>query len=279
MWVPESGLASSYRASIYYEAYGEGPCVLFIPGGFETHLAYWKNVPAFVQAGYRVITTNLRGHFQSPCAPQDLDFRHHARDIEAVLDREGIARAALVGWSMGGFGALRFAVERPHRVAALVLMGSTAGVYSPDNYGTNCKAVDKVRGWTGVEAQRFDVRSGSDAFLRRQLQMLHSADGSLPGPTAMLDAMVDRRSWLEPAALHGFRTPTLIVGGDHDALLGGGFQRHVAELIPGAELSQLQDTGHNPHWEAPERFNTTTIAWLQSRGWPSAPTPKGAALP
>jgi pimeloyl-ACP methyl ester carboxylesterase len=90
MWVPESGLASSYRASIYYEVYGEGPCVLFVPGGFETHLAYWKNVPAFVQAGYRVITTNLRGHFQSPCAPQDLDFRHHARDIESVLDRERI---------------------------------------------------------------------------------------------------------------------------------------------------------------------------------------------
>jgi pimeloyl-ACP methyl ester carboxylesterase len=278
MYVPESGLAPSLRASIYYEAYGEGPCVLFVPGGYETHLAFWKNVPAFAQAGYRVITTNLRGHFQSPCAAPDLDFRHHARDIEAVLDREGVAQAALVGWSMGGFGALRLSVEQPQRVAALVLMGSTAGVYSPLNFETNRRAVDKVRGWTGIDAQRFDASTGADAFLRRQLQMLHSADGSLPGPVAMLDAMMDRAAWLEPDALAGYRTPTLIVGGDRDTLLGGGFQRHVAQLIPGAELSALQDTGHNPHWEVPDRFNTTTITWLRARGWGTT-NARGAAEP
>lgn len=267
MWVPESGLVESYRASIYYEAYGSGPCVLFVPGGYETHLAYWKNVPAFVKAGYRVITTNLRGHFQSPCADADVAFCHHHRDIEAVLDDAGIERAALVGWSMGGFGALRLAVQRPPRVAALVLLGSTAGVHSQANYETTRRAVEMVRNWTGAAAQRFDVAGEPDAFLRRQLQMLHSADGSLPGPVSMLDAMLERSAWLEPEALQGYATPTLIVGGDHDTLLGGGFQRHVAELIPGATLSPLQDTGHNPHWEKPEAFNQTTIEWLRSRGW------------
>jgi pimeloyl-ACP methyl ester carboxylesterase len=277
MWVPESRLVSSVRASIYYEVYGRGPCVLFVPGGYETHLAYWKNVPAFVEAGYRVITTNLRGHFQSPCAPQDLDFRHHPRDIAAVLDAEGIARAALVGWSMGGFGALRLAVEQPHRVAAIVLMGSTAGVYSPRNYAANCTAVQKVRGWTGVDAQRLGSSFDSDTFLRRQLQMLHSRDGALPGPVEMLDAMTDRQAWLEPDSMRGYETPTLIVGGDHDTLLGGGFQRHVAELIPGAQLSELQSTGHNPHWESPEHFNNTTITWLRTRGWAGTGINHGAA--
>lgn len=267
MWVPESGLAASHRASIYYEAYGSGPCVVFVPGGFETHLAYWKNVPAFVHAGYRVITTNLRGHFQSPCADSDLAFVLHPLDIEAVLDREGVERAALVGWSMGGFGALRLAVQKPARVAALVLMGSTAGVYSPLNYETTRRAVETVRGLAGVAAQRFNLNAEADAFLRRQLQMLHSTDGGLPGPVAMLDAMVDRSAWLDPSMLKEYNTPTLIVGGDRDTLLGGGFQRHVTQLIPGAELSPLQDTGHNPHWEEPDAFNRTTIDWLRSRGW------------
>jgi pimeloyl-ACP methyl ester carboxylesterase len=269
MRVPESGTARNGNATIYFEAYGVGPCVVFVPGGYETHLAFYKNVSAFLQAGYRVVTTNLRGHFQSPCDPAHLGFEHHPGDIAAVLDVVGERRAALIGWSMGGFGAMRLAVSEPERVSALVLMGSTAGVYSPANYEINVKAVEKVRAFTGVDAQRFDIRNDEDAFLRRQLQMLGSTDGSLPGPTRLLDLMLDREIWLSPEALIGYKTPTLIVGGDHDTLLGGGFQRHVATLIPGAVLSPLQATGHNPHWEKPEQFNSTTLAWLAASGWGS----------
>jgi pimeloyl-ACP methyl ester carboxylesterase len=267
MWVPESGLAPSTRASIYYEAYGQGPCVLFVPGGYETHLAFWKNVPAFLGAGYRVITSNLRGHFQSPCADEHLGFDLHEDDIAAVLDHAGVQRAALVGWSMGGFGATRFALHRPERTAGLVLMGSTAGVYSDANYACNAQAVQQVRQWTGRESQRLAPGADADAYLRRALQMLHSADGSLPGPVAMLDRMMDRHIWLGPERMASFSVPTLVVGGDRDTLLGPGFQRHAASLIPGAELSPLQDTGHNPQWEAPEAFNRSTITWLRQQGW------------
>ena len=137
MWVAESRIVQSTKASIYYEVYGTGPCVVMIPGGFETHICFYKNVADFVQSGYTVITTNLRGHFQSPCKAGDLSFRYHPDDIQAVLDQEGIERAALLGWSMGGFGATRLATFNAERVAALVLMGSTAGVWSEQNYANN----------------------------------------------------------------------------------------------------------------------------------------------
>lgn len=270
MWVAESRTVRSTRATIYYEVYGDGPCIVMIPGGYETHLAFWKNVPYFVQAGYRVVTTNLRGHFQSPCADGDLSFRYHADDIAAVLAQEKIDRAALIGWSMGGFGAVRLAVEQPERVAAVVLMGSTAGVYSEQNYAANGHAVDQVYDWLRTGGPwPFDmhVPNAPDAFLRRQLQMLHSQDGFLPGPSVLVTMMMDRAVWLTPEQLRGYRVPTLIVGGDGETFLPARFQRHLATLIPGAELSEFQEAGHNPHWEDPERFNRTTATWLRSKGW------------
>jgi len=270
MWVAESRSVRSNKASIYYEAYGSGPCVVFIPGGYETHLAFFKNVPAFVNAGYKVVTTNLRGHFQSPAAPGDLGFVHHAGDIEAVLDAEGVDRAALVGWSMGGFGATRLAATRPSRVAGLILMGSTAGVYSERNYAANKAAVDTALGWVGAGGPwpfHMGHADPEDAFLRRQLQMLHSDDGFLPGPVALLPMMMDRAAWLEPADLEEFAAPTLFVGGDADDFLPAGFQRHTVTLLPGAELSTFQDAGHQPHWEQPARFNAEVIGWLRSKGW------------
>lgn len=270
MWVAESRIAKSTKAEIYYEVYGEGPCVLMIPGGFETHLAFYQNVPAFVQAGYKVITTNLRGHFQSPCKTGDLSFIHHPSDIQAVLDQEAVGTAAIIGWSMGGFGAIRFANDNPKRAAALVLMGSTAGVWSPENYANNGEAIDKANAGVAQGGPwPFDMsQAGADKpFLRRQLQMLHADDGFLPGPVALLPMMMNRNIWLTPDQLADFATPTLFVGGDTDNFLPAGFQRHTVTLIPGAELSDFQDAGHNPHWDHPEVFNQTVITWLADKSW------------
>ena len=270
MWVAESRIAQSTKASIYYEVYGNGPCVIMIPGGFETHVCFYKNVSDFVQSGYTVITTNLRGHFQSPCKQGDLSFRYHADDIQAVLDQEGIERAALLGWSMGGFGATRLATFNSERVAALVLMGSTAGVWSDQNYANNGVAIDTVMSAVSQGGPwPFDMNqeNATDKFLRRQLQMLHSDDGFLPAPVVLLPMMMDKAIWLTPDQLTSFNTPTLLVGGDTDSFLPAGFQRHLAEILPGAELSVFQNAGHSPHWEEPAEFNRTTIAWLKSKGW------------
>jgi 3-oxoadipate enol-lactonase len=270
MWVAESRIAQSNKAEIYYEVYGEGPCVIMVPGGFETHIAFYGNVPAFVQAGYKVITTNLRGHFQSPCKTGDLSFLHHPSDIEAVMDQEDIERAALIGWSMGGFGSVRFALTNPARAAAVVLMGSTAGVWSEENYANNGVAIDKVMADVAKGGPwHFDMKQpdAERAFLRRQLQMLHSDDGFLPAPLVLLPMMMDKDIWLKPNEIASYTTPTLFVGGDTDSFLPAGFQRHTATLVPGAELSDFQNGGHSPHWEDPERFNETTITWLKSSGW------------
>jgi pimeloyl-ACP methyl ester carboxylesterase len=83
------------------------------------------------RSGYRVVAYDARGHGQSSPArdPGAYGYEQLARDLEAVLDELGIERAALAGASMGAHTILRFALQRPERVAAL---GIVTPAFDPD---------------------------------------------------------------------------------------------------------------------------------------------------
>jgi pimeloyl-ACP methyl ester carboxylesterase len=266
----ESRTVRSGEATIYYETYGDGPTVLIAPGGEENTLHFFETVPVLVRAGYRVIVMNLRGHYQSPCPPLFCHPRYFIDDIAAILDAELIPRAAIVGESLGGFGALRFSLERPDAAAALVLMGSYAGVHSAENFKANQRACQlyleqiKPSVPTRIDLNRPDA---ARALLNRNLTLVGSDDGLTSAPLAYLTTMNDEAWWLTPAQLRGYRTPTLLIGGDRDAFLGEGFQRRLVKQIPGATLGDFQDAGHRPYWEDPERFTRDVLTFLDKHDW------------
>jgi pimeloyl-ACP methyl ester carboxylesterase len=262
---PESRRVSSGTAQIYYEVYGCGPAVLLVPGALDNVLHWSFNIPHFVHAGYRVIAVNLRGHFLSPCANDDAHFKFHADDLAAVLANEGIAAVAILASSFGGFGALRLALQRPSLVKALVLSGSTAGVYSERLFEGNRAAVDgfaKQISLAQSPQADFTLVTRPHAFLYRQLSQLGSDSTGYSCPLAALLSMNDRSSWLTHPVLAAFTTPTLLVGGDAETVLRQGFQRELVTLIPGARLSDWMDSGHVPFWEDPARYNAIVSEFL-----------------
>jgi pimeloyl-ACP methyl ester carboxylesterase len=271
MWSDQSRRIRSGAAEIYYETYGDGPPLLIVPGLAEVSFHYFQNIPHLVQAGYRVVVMNLRGHFLSPAPDRYCHPRYFADDIQAILDAEQIERIVLLCESAGGWGGLRFSARAPERVAGLLLMGSPAGVYSDQNFELVMRAVNGIGALIASGAGRplkLDEPGSSMRFLSRQLSLLSSNDGGpFPCSYAYLCTMIDKSSWLMPEELAGYSVPTLIVGGDEDGFLTPGFQRHVAELIPGAVLSDFQDSGHEPYWEQPERFNRVVCDWLAQLGW------------
>ena len=266
----ESRTVQSSRAEIYYEVYGEGPAILMIPGAFDNILHWSLNIPYFVNAGYHVIAMNLRAHFMSRCHDVDSHFKHHIHDIAAVLDAQGVSRTAILASSFGGFGAIRFARAHRERTAALVLTGSTAGVYSPANYRNNRDTVAKFDPYFAMGAKppaTFDDTSKPMAFLFRQLSQLGGQDGFLSCPFQAVKSMDDESAWLKPEEMQDYATPTLIIGGDEDKLLPPGFQRETVTTIPGARLSDWTAAGHVPFWEDPDRYNKTVSAFLEENGW------------
>src|SRR6266404_6297167 len=111
---------------LYYEdTGGSAPAIMFLHGAGGNHLSWWQQVPAFAEE-YRCITVDQRGFGQSPDVSGGPGPVALGTDAIALLDHLGIARAALVAQSMGGWAAVSAAVLSPARFWAIV-MANTVG--------------------------------------------------------------------------------------------------------------------------------------------------------
>jgi pimeloyl-ACP methyl ester carboxylesterase len=105
-----------------YDDAGTGPLVVAVPGMGDLRSTYDELRMTLLAAGYRVVTTDLRGHGDS-----DATFRSHgdeatAEDVAALVEHLGAGPAVLVGNSMGASAAAVVAADRPELVRALVLL-------------------------------------------------------------------------------------------------------------------------------------------------------------
>jgi pimeloyl-ACP methyl ester carboxylesterase len=110
------------EGNIAYSDTGSGPLVVAVPGMGDLRSTYDDVVPALVDAGYRVVVTDLRGHGDS-----DTTFRTHGddatgTDLLALLERLDAGPAVLLGTSMGASAAVWAAAEQPDLVRGLVLI-------------------------------------------------------------------------------------------------------------------------------------------------------------
>ena len=108
--------------TIAYDDFGDGPLVVCVPGMGDLRASYRHLAPALVAAGYRVVTTDLRGHGDSSTTFPSYGDEETASDVEALLDHLG-SPAVIVGNSMGASAALLTAAHRPELVTGLVLLG------------------------------------------------------------------------------------------------------------------------------------------------------------
>ena len=110
---------------------GQGPAVVLLHGLTATKRYVVMGSRALERSGYRVIAYDARGHGASDPAPSPEAYTYPdlAGDLVALLDERGVERATLAGASMGAHTLLRFALEHPERVAALVVI---TPAYTPD---------------------------------------------------------------------------------------------------------------------------------------------------
>lgn len=110
---------------------GDGPAVVLLHGLTATRRYVVMGSRALERAGNRVVAYDARGHGESDPAPAPDAYRYEdlAADLGGLLDDLGIGRAVLAGASMGAHTLLRFALDRPERVAGLVAI---TPAFTPD---------------------------------------------------------------------------------------------------------------------------------------------------
>jgi 3-oxoadipate enol-lactonase len=262
---------------IVYESQGRGPALVCCHGFCVNRMIWQLQIEALARA-HRVITFDQRGHGESDhplpavggADPYTLDA--FAEDLGGVLDDLGIHRARILGHSMGGATALRFATRWPERVEALIL-ASTMASRLPREMIERAKEVERVLAREGVEAAvRFyfegplleGVPRGSqfEAFVEWV-----AASATPHGFLGGYRVAIDRPSMM--GDLDRVRAPTLILVGERDKHYLGEAEA-MARRIPGARKVIMKGVGHSLlSAEAPAALSEEAVRFLASLPRPS----------
>jgi len=123
---------------------GEGPVVLLVHGFPDDHTVWRNQIPALVDAGYRVIALDTRGCGESEIKPRESDYTIDklVADLVALLDALGIAKVRLVGHDWGALQGWCFAMQHAKRVDRYIAMS----VGHPGAY-VNAGVAQKLKGY------------------------------------------------------------------------------------------------------------------------------------
>ena len=242
-------------ARLYYEVHGTGPAVVFAHGRGGNCASWWHQVPAFAER-HTVIVFDHRGFGRSRCDGAQFACDHFPRDIVAILDAEGIERAALVCQSMGGWGGLKAAVTHPGRVSALVLSNTPGGLDTPlANAAIAHLASGAIPPGSAQLGASFKAANPEADYLCAQISGLNTNF-----PKSFL--RLTRAGFVGQDELNGYAVPTLAITAPEDLLFPPPVMEEVARTIPGARLIELPGAGHSPYFETPEAFNEVVLGFL-----------------
>ncbi len=253
---------SSRGARLFYEDTGTGPVMLLSHSWFCDG-RQWPQAPALVDAGYRVLNLDNRGHGRSGPHVAPFTTWDMADDLIDVLDHAGADRAILVGLSIGGFAALRATLRYPDRVRALVLADTAASAQAvfnrvritalgpvlrtPARRLVVPQLVNALFGPTARREQPALVATWRDRFLGQDPASMIVAARAFLGR----DDVVGRLSEIA--------VPTLVIVGEQDVDPGVAASVSLTAHIPDARFVVLPDTGHLSALEQPGVFGTAVL--------------------
>ena len=241
----------------YEDTGGAGDPVVFVHPAAASSETWVHQVPAFVEAGYRCITYDLRGWGRSRQRPEAGDAGQISTDLEALTRGLGIERFSLIGAAYGGMGALDYALRFQERLRAFVLATSQGAIVDQEFVAVLDRIVPPALRAVPIEIREVgpSYRAENPAGVERWLQIIHEAGGER-------SARQPRFLTLTLELLETLRVPTLVLAADADLLAPPALMKLMAARIPGCEVATVADAGHSAHWERPEEWNRIVLSFL-----------------
>lgn len=239
---------------------GEGKPPLLVLHGLLGSSRNWQTTGRDLALHWHVYALDARNHGKSPHA-EGMTYDILAGDVAAWMQAQGIARATLIGHSMGGKTAMLLACRRPELVERLVVVDIAPKDYAWAAHRNEFAAMNQLD--LGSLASRAEAEMRFEAlvpslgmrkFLATNLE--RADDGAwrwianLPVLTAALPG-VERNS-LQPA--DRYEGPTLFISGGRSQYVKPEDHAAIRRHFPQAVFEVIADAGHNPHLDAREKF-------------------------
>jgi 3-oxoadipate enol-lactonase len=247
---------------LHYAQDGQGTDVILIHGlGGSLH--DWDAYTPVLAKYHRVLRWDVRGFGESDKPSGPYSPQLFARDLAGLAPACGVTRAHVIGISMGGVIAQRFALDYPDLVKSLTLISTSSEV------GTQARAawekmaaVIEQRGFstTADFAQRIYAPSFAKTHPEAVQAMATRTAANDPRSYAAAARAIGSYNWT--AELSRIQVPTLILQGLEDVLTPPGGSVRMSRMLPRARLLLMPECGHVVPEEKPELFTHTVLAFL-----------------
>jgi len=272
-WSPYIHDADVAGRRVRYVDMGEGAPLVLLHGTGGAWQSWLLNLEGLAER-LRVIAIDLPGFGQSDPLPPAPDMSAYAASIAALLDQLGLDRVSILGHSLGGVAAMRFAFEHPQRTASMILLdGGGVEMKAPRlrmvvgslfviNYLMARPAV--VRALVRRPRLRRAAMAGfvrdpaiATAALAHEMMSIFASPG-------LINALMS--SARDDVGEHAERVtaPTLLLWGDEDPVVPISVAHKLAARLPQARLTTFPGVGHCPMLEQPARFNELVADWIDA---------------
>jgi pimeloyl-ACP methyl ester carboxylesterase len=262
-------LETSHAAIAVTESGGAGPAALLIHGNSASADYFQRQMASEIGERHRLIAIDLPGHGRSSDARnprRSYSMAGYADMATEVMDRLGVTRFAVFGWSLGGHVAIEM-ISRSAALAGLMITGTPPVSNAPADFAAAFKptAVMGLTGkadWTDDEADAF-VRAGAggalEPFMRDAARRTDGRARAAMMQAAMAGWGPDQRHIVETCDL-----PLAIVSGADEPFVDNDYLRSVAyRRLWENTVHVLDGAGHAPFWQTPEQFNAIFARFLR----------------
>ncbi|WNL41488.1 alpha/beta hydrolase [Halomonas sp. PAMB 3264] len=273
-----AGTEQGTPVELYYEVHGAGKPVVLIHGWPLSSRSWEPQVPALVEAGYKVITYDRRGFGKSTQADGGYDYDTLAADLKKLLDALDVHDATLVGFSMGGGEVARYIAHYgTERVSKAVLAAAVPPyLYKTDDNpegglddATINEFLDGVRGdrlaFLEDFTKNFFTAGDKSDLVSEPNRQYHRDIAAFASPKATFDC-VKAFSYTDfREDLPKMKLPTLIIHGDADGIVPFEVSgKRAGETLPHSKLVVIEGGPHGLNVTHAKAFNEALIAFLDS---------------
>ncbi|MBV9554364.1 MAG: alpha/beta fold hydrolase [Alphaproteobacteria bacterium] len=227
-----------------------------------------EQVPALLQAGFRVLRLDMRGHGGSDPVAGDYTMTDLAGDVAAVLDGLSIARVHYIGLSIGGMLGQAFALRHQDKLISVMWcdtlpaspLGAKAAWDERMGIVRNASSLEPIADAT-MDRWFTPAFKGKNPTRWKQIRDTVAATtpaGYLGCSAAIMDFDFVPR-------LGTVSVPTLVVCGSDDPGTPAPENRKLAGLVPGGRYEEIAGMRHFPNVEAPDAFNRIMLGWLEAQ--------------
>jgi pimeloyl-ACP methyl ester carboxylesterase len=254
------------KAKIAYKIYGSGdPLLMCI--GYATNMDLWSTKAIeILQQKYQVIVFDYRGMGYSTNTAVSVTINSLAEDVNELLIALKINKTHVLGWSMGGFVAQKFAINHPEKVDKLVLYATNCGGLTTVNPAENIISILSNPASTPI--QMLSTLFPDDWLLTHPEPWKWLPDAKETyNPAAIGLQYVAIQDWLtkdggSAGQLHLLKMPVLLICGNQDKVAPSINSTILKDSIKSSSLIMVSDSGHGLMYQLPEVFGNYVTTFL-----------------